>query len=156
MLQDFEALRPNLLARTIETVQGGGMVCILLKTMSSLKQLYTLTMVLVLRSKILIAGCSRSISYRCVQRCCSSIQRTLFTLSWDLFNMSCCRRRTKRDSHLRCSGHQTPSACCGRCRKAPSQRTETLPIRIHRPETTRPSRGSSQNSGPGKSGSHLC
>jgi tRNA(Met) C34 N-acetyltransferase TmcA len=45
VLQDFEALRPNLLARTIETVQGGGMVCILLKTMSSLKQLYTLTMV---------------------------------------------------------------------------------------------------------------
>lgn len=45
VLQDFEALRPNLLARTIETVQGGGMVCILLKTMTSLKQLYTLTMV---------------------------------------------------------------------------------------------------------------
>jgi tRNA(Met) C34 N-acetyltransferase TmcA len=46
VLQDFEALRPNLLARTIETVQGGGMVCILLKTMTSLKQLYTMTMVL--------------------------------------------------------------------------------------------------------------
>ena len=45
VLQDFEALRPNLLARTIETVQGGGMVCILLKTMTSLKQLYTMTMV---------------------------------------------------------------------------------------------------------------
>ena len=45
VLQDFEALRPNLLARTIETVHGGGMICILLKTMSSLKQLYTLTMV---------------------------------------------------------------------------------------------------------------
>ena len=46
VLQDFEALRPNLLARTIETVQGGGMICVLLKTMSSLKQLYTLTMVI--------------------------------------------------------------------------------------------------------------
>jgi N-acetyltransferase 10 len=45
VLQDFEALRPNLLARTIETVQGGGMICILLKSMTSLKQLYTLTMV---------------------------------------------------------------------------------------------------------------
>jgi N-acetyltransferase 10 len=45
VLQDFEALRPNLLARTIETVQGGGMICILLKTMTSLKQLYSLTMV---------------------------------------------------------------------------------------------------------------
>jgi tRNA(Met) C34 N-acetyltransferase TmcA len=47
VLQDFEVLRPNLLARTIETVQGGGMVCILLKTMTSLKQLYTMTMVIV-------------------------------------------------------------------------------------------------------------
>ncbi|KAK9467168.1 GNAT acetyltransferase 2-domain-containing protein [Lipomyces arxii] len=44
ILQDFEALTPNLLARTIETVEGGGIVVILLKTMSSLKQLYTMTM----------------------------------------------------------------------------------------------------------------
>jgi N-acetyltransferase 10 len=44
VLQDFEALTPNLLARTIETVQGGGLVIILLKTMTSLKQLYTMTM----------------------------------------------------------------------------------------------------------------
>lgn len=44
VLQDFEALTPNLLARTIETVEGGGLVVILLKTMSSLKQLYTMTM----------------------------------------------------------------------------------------------------------------
>ncbi|KAK9326295.1 GNAT acetyltransferase 2-domain-containing protein [Lipomyces orientalis] len=44
ILQDFEALTPNLLARTIETVEGGGMVVILLKTMTSLKQLYTMTM----------------------------------------------------------------------------------------------------------------
>ena len=41
ILQDFEALTPNLLARTIETVEGGGIVVILLKSMSSLKQLYT-------------------------------------------------------------------------------------------------------------------
>jgi N-acetyltransferase 10 len=45
ILQDFEALTPNLLARTIETVQGGGLVVLLLKTMTSLKQLYTMTMV---------------------------------------------------------------------------------------------------------------
>lgn len=44
ILQDFEALTPNLLARTIETVEGGGIVVILLKSMSSLKQLYTMTM----------------------------------------------------------------------------------------------------------------
>ncbi|KAJ3278309.1 hypothetical protein HK104_002460 [Borealophlyctis nickersoniae] len=44
ILQDFEALTPNLLARTIETVEGGGVVVLLLRTMSSLKQLYTMTM----------------------------------------------------------------------------------------------------------------
>ncbi len=44
ILQDFEALTPNLLARTIETVEGGGLVILLLKGMNSLKQLYTLSM----------------------------------------------------------------------------------------------------------------
>ncbi|KAK9768623.1 N-acetyltransferase 10 [Basidiobolus ranarum] len=44
VLQDFEALTPNLLARTIETVEGGGIVVLLLRTMKSLKQLYTMTM----------------------------------------------------------------------------------------------------------------
>lgn len=44
VLQDFEAVTPNLLARTIETVEGGGIVVILLRTMNSLKQLYTMTM----------------------------------------------------------------------------------------------------------------
>lgn len=44
-MQDFEAVTPNLLARTIETVEGGGIVVILLRTMNSLKQLYTMTMV---------------------------------------------------------------------------------------------------------------
>ncbi|XP_048827935.1 RNA cytidine acetyltransferase [Brienomyrus brachyistius] len=44
ILQDFEALTPNLLARTIETVEGGGLVVILLRTMNSLKQLYAMTM----------------------------------------------------------------------------------------------------------------
>jgi len=45
ILQDFEALTPNLLARTIETVEGGGIVVLLLRTMNSLKQLYTMAMV---------------------------------------------------------------------------------------------------------------
>ncbi len=45
VLQDFEAITPNLLARTIETVEGGGLVILLLKTMTSLRQLYTMTMV---------------------------------------------------------------------------------------------------------------
>ncbi|PLN78094.1 putative nucleolar ATPase Kre33 [Aspergillus taichungensis] len=44
ILQDFEAMTPNLLARTVETVEGGGMVLLLLKSMNSLKQLYTLSM----------------------------------------------------------------------------------------------------------------
>jgi N-acetyltransferase 10 len=44
VLQDFETLTPNLLARTIETVEGGGIVVLLLKTLSSLKQLFTMTM----------------------------------------------------------------------------------------------------------------
>ncbi|KAI0243522.1 N-acetyltransferase 10 [Massospora cicadina] len=44
VLQDFEALTPNLLARTIETVEGGGIIVLLLRTMKSLKQLYTMTM----------------------------------------------------------------------------------------------------------------
>ncbi|PRT54363.1 RNA cytidine acetyltransferase [Wickerhamiella sorbophila] len=44
VLQDFEAITPNILARTIETVQGGGLVVLLLKSMTSLKQLYSMTM----------------------------------------------------------------------------------------------------------------
>ena len=44
IFQDFEAITPNLLARTIETVEGGGLVVILLNTLNSLEQLYTMTM----------------------------------------------------------------------------------------------------------------
>ncbi|KAL0968698.1 hypothetical protein UPYG_G00270350 [Umbra pygmaea] len=44
VLQDFEAITPNLLARTVETVEGGGIVVILLRSVNSLKQLYTMTM----------------------------------------------------------------------------------------------------------------
>ncbi|KAL1506351.1 hypothetical protein ABEB36_005734 [Hypothenemus hampei] len=44
VLQDFEALTPNLLARTIETVEGGGLVVLLLRSVTSLKELYTFSM----------------------------------------------------------------------------------------------------------------
>lgn len=44
VLQDFEAMTPNLLARTIETVEGGGIIVILLRSVSSLRQLYTMSM----------------------------------------------------------------------------------------------------------------
>jgi N-acetyltransferase 10 len=44
VLQDFEALTPNLLARTIETVSGGGLVIFLMRTVKSLKQLYAMSM----------------------------------------------------------------------------------------------------------------
>jgi N-acetyltransferase 10 len=44
VLQDFEALTPNLLARAIETVEGGGIVVLLLKKMTSLTQVYNMSM----------------------------------------------------------------------------------------------------------------
>ena len=44
VLQDFEALTPNIMARTVETVQGGGLVVFLLRTVKSLRQLYAMTM----------------------------------------------------------------------------------------------------------------
>ena len=44
VLQDFEAITPNLLARTIETVEGGGIIVLLLKSVDSLKQLYAMSM----------------------------------------------------------------------------------------------------------------
>ena len=37
-------MTPNLLARTVETVEGGGVIAILLHNMTSLKQLYTMSM----------------------------------------------------------------------------------------------------------------
>ncbi|KAG5481581.1 hypothetical protein LSCM1_05605 [Leishmania martiniquensis] len=44
VLQDFEAISPNTLARTVETVKGGGLVVILFRAMRSLRQLYTIAM----------------------------------------------------------------------------------------------------------------
>jgi tRNA(Met) C34 N-acetyltransferase TmcA len=44
VLQDFEAITPNILARVIETVEGGGIICLLLPKLNSLKQIYTMAM----------------------------------------------------------------------------------------------------------------
>ncbi|KAM6563660.1 hypothetical protein CsatB_023658 [Cannabis sativa] len=44
VLQDFEALTPNLLARSIETVEGGGLVILLLHSLASLTSLFTMVM----------------------------------------------------------------------------------------------------------------
>ncbi|KMT04511.1 hypothetical protein BVRB_8g181730 isoform C [Beta vulgaris subsp. vulgaris] len=44
ILQDFEALTPNILARTIETVEGGGLVVLLLRSLSSLTALCSMVM----------------------------------------------------------------------------------------------------------------
>ncbi|XP_010504732.1 PREDICTED: RNA cytidine acetyltransferase 2 [Camelina sativa] len=44
ILQDFEALTPNLLARTIETVEGGGLVVLILRSLTSLTSLCTMVM----------------------------------------------------------------------------------------------------------------
>ncbi len=44
ILQDFEALTPNILCQTIETVKGGGLVFLMLKSMKTLKSIYTMTM----------------------------------------------------------------------------------------------------------------
>ncbi|ELP90547.1 hypothetical protein EIN_019460 [Entamoeba invadens IP1] len=44
VLQDFEAMTPNIMARTIETVKGGGIILVLLSGMTSIKQLYKLNM----------------------------------------------------------------------------------------------------------------
>lgn len=44
VLQDFESITPNVLCRTMETVEGGGIIVMLFNTMTSLKQLYEITM----------------------------------------------------------------------------------------------------------------
>lgn len=44
ILQDFEALSPNILCTTMECAAGGGIVILLLKNISSLKQLYSTVM----------------------------------------------------------------------------------------------------------------
>ena len=73
VLQDFESITANLLCRTIETVEGGCIITILLKNMTSLRQFYSMVMVAVLlRSHEL--GLSREVPHRVAPRCGSAIQ----------------------------------------------------------------------------------
>ena len=44
VLQDFESITPNVLCRAMETVEGGGIVVMLFNTLTSLKQLYSISM----------------------------------------------------------------------------------------------------------------
>ena len=77
--QDFEALTPNLLARTVETVEGGGLVVLLLRTMSSLRQLYTLSMDVHARYRTEahqdVVG---RFNERCVAQCTGGVYKWLF------------------------------------------------------------------------------
>ena len=44
VLQDFESVTPNVLCRAMETVEGGGAIVMLFNTLTSLKQLYSISM----------------------------------------------------------------------------------------------------------------
>jgi N-acetyltransferase 10 len=44
VLQDFEGVTPNVMCRTMETVEGGGIIVMLFHTMTSLRQFYTISM----------------------------------------------------------------------------------------------------------------
>jgi N-acetyltransferase 10 len=44
VLQDFEGVTPNVMCRTMETIEGGGLVVLLFHTMTSLRQFYTISM----------------------------------------------------------------------------------------------------------------
>ena len=44
VLQDFESITPNVLCRAMETVEGGGAIVMLFNTLTSLKQLYSISM----------------------------------------------------------------------------------------------------------------
>jgi len=44
VLQDFEGVTPNVMCRTMETIEGGGIIVMLFQTMTSLRQFYTISM----------------------------------------------------------------------------------------------------------------
>ena len=44
VLQDFESITPNVICRAMETVEGGGSIVMLFNTLTSLKQLYSISM----------------------------------------------------------------------------------------------------------------
>lgn len=86
VLQDFESLTANLLCRTIETVEGGGIIAILLKTMSSLKQFYSMVMVSALLAPF-PAGLPREVPHRVAWRHRPSLQRALHPLALQLLDV---------------------------------------------------------------------
>ena len=116
VLQDFEAITPNLLARTIETVEGGGLVVLLLKTMTSLKQLYTMTMVCLHCSPLFCQviywtfvnlGCPRTVPNFLTQLCSRPIQRAFHSLPWFMSRLSSARRRAQRTPYFSWKKHHT-------------------------------------------------
>ena len=115
VLQDFEAITPNLLARTIETVEGGGLVVLLLKTMTSLKQLYTMTMVclIVLHyfAKYLWtfvhSGRTCTLPNVLTQLCSRPIQRAFYSLPRFMSRLPSTRRRTQRTPYFSWKRHHT-------------------------------------------------
>ena len=44
LLQDFEGITPNLMAKTMETVEGSGIIIFLLRSMESLRQIHSMAM----------------------------------------------------------------------------------------------------------------
>lgn len=93
VLQDFESLTANLLCRTIETVEGGGIIAILLKTMSSLKQFYGMVMVRFLRFPISSpSGLPRQVPHRIAWRHHPSFQRAFHPLPVQLLHLHGPRR----------------------------------------------------------------
>jgi len=61
ILQDFEGITPNILARTIETVEGSGMVILLLPDLNSLSQLYEMAMDI--HSKFVSSGVESDVNH---------------------------------------------------------------------------------------------
>jgi len=115
VLQDFEAITPNLLARTIETVEGGGLVVLLLKTMTSLKQLFTMTMVqfclftlaMHIETLFCFAGRPRPIPNLFSWLRSRKIQRKIHTLPRVLLRLPRPGRRTQCPPHLPRKRHHT-------------------------------------------------
>lgn len=113
VFQDFEALTPNILCRTIETVEGGGIVVLLLHTMKSLKQLYALSMVSCSACAVATCGCS---CYMFVHRTCmpgSALRPTNMSHLASMSASFCPSPRAKTASCLMMSStcYQSPSTC---------------------------------------------
>ena len=117
--QDFEALTPNLLARTMETVEGGGIVVMLLSNLDSLRDLYSLTMDVhsrlrtpshqdvrgeiprssVGQTEVVATSLSKSGSHRQSSR--FSLRYGLAESCCGLPNIACCCPESRRQLHAR-------------------------------------------------------